>query len=376
MNRINLIVKPTDFCNLRCKYCYNSYAEYNKRVLPLEDFEKMARLVAKTYDEIVIIWHGGEPSSVGLDYYRKAMEIEKAISFDQGTKFDNRMQSNGTLFNEEWAEFIKKNGFKIGISFDGVHNDTYRGGTNKTLNSMELFKKHGIKFCSMSVVVDGDYDLITNYEFFKERRIPIEFSYMIPEGAGKNMKQLSAEQYAEASIKLFDHWLHDLEGVSIRTFISNINLALGGHALICTCTSCHGKYLCINSDGKIYNCSRQSIHDYCIGDIHEIEKVEDCFSSEGFKELLRGSIKRRNVCKETCELFGICQGGCADIAICEGSLDKPPEYSCYIFKTLFAHVKKTMAEIFESKTSLATLNHFVREAIIKCMGVREDYSLL
>ena len=375
MSKLNLIIKPTDFCNMRCKYCYNSYSEYNKKVLPHEDLKKMLTIVAKAYDEIVIIWHGGEPSSVGLEYYERAMEIEKAISFEFGTKFDNRMQSNGTLFDEKWAVFIKENGFKVGLSFDGIHNDTYRGCTDKTLATMELFKKHGIRFPCMAVVVDGDYDLIANYEFFKEKRVPIEFSHMIPEGAGKNLKQLSAEQYADATIKLFDHWLYDLEGVSVRSFVSYINLALGGPSLICNYSSCHGKYLCINSDGSLYNCSRQSIHEYCLGNISEVSSVEEIFASDGFKKVLIGSIKRRNKCKESCEFFTLCQGGCADVAICEGALDTPPEYSCYIFGKVFTYIKNTLAELFEKKVSLATLNPFVREAIIKCLGVKEDYTI-
>ncbi|MBP3370670.1 MAG: radical SAM protein [Clostridia bacterium] len=375
MSKINLIIKPTEFCNLRCKYCYNNYSEYKKELLGEENLKKVLSVVARSYDEVVIIWHGGEPSSAGLDYYKRAVEIEKSITFELGTKFDNRMQSNGTLFDEKWVEFIKENSFKIGISFDGIHNDAYRGGTEKTLKTMELFKKNGIRFSSMAVVADGDYDLIANYEYFKEKRIPIEFSYVLPEGAAKSLKHYSAEKYAASSIELFEHWLADKDGVSVRTFVSYINLALGGPALICDHASCHGKYLCINSDGSLYNCSRQSIHEYCIGNIADVNSMEDIFASEGFKTVLRGSIQRRSVCKESCEYFPLCKGGCADVAICEGALDTPPKYNCLIFKTVFGHVKARLEEIFEKKTPLSEFNPFFRDAIIKCLGVREDYSL-
>ncbi len=375
MERINLIIKPTDFCNLRCKYCYNSYSEYKKQVLSDERLEKMLTVVAKRFNEIVIIWHGGEPTCVGLDYYKRAMEIEKRVAFHSGAKFSNRMQSNGTNFNEEWVHFIKENDFKVGISFDGIHNDTYRGGSEKTLRSMELFKKNGIRFGAMAVVVDGDYDLVANYEFFKEKKIPIEFTHVISEGGAKELKQLSASQYATAMCRLFDHWLCDLEGVPVRTFKSYTNLALGGPELICNHGSCHSKYLCINSDGNIYNCSRESVHEYCLGNIDEVSSVEEMYASEGFKALLRGSITRRNICKESCEYFNYCKGGCADVAICEGSLDTPPEYSCYVFRTVFSHVKNKVGEIFANNTSLATLNPAFRESVVSCMGVRENYSL-
>ena len=158
--------------------------------------------------------------------------------------------------------------------------------------------------------------------------------------------------------------------------MSHINLALGGGSLICNYSSCHGKFICINSEGNIFNCSRQAIHEYCFGNIRDVERIEDCFASDGFKALLKGSIARRNICKETCDMFELCQGGCADIAMCEGGVDRPPEYSCYIFKRLFNYIKQTITEIFETKTSLATLNPWVRSALIKSMGVKEDCTFL
>lgn len=375
MSRISLVVKVTDACNMRCKYCYNGETGYTKKILTHENFKKIISILAKSYDEIVVIWHGGEPLTCGLEYYEEAVRIEEEVTFAYGTRLENHVQTNGTLINDAWVKFFKKHGFKVGMSFDGIHNDTYRGRTEETLAAMELLKKNGIKFGTMAVVVDGDYDLIANYNFFKEKKIPIEFSHMVSEGSGKNLQKLSADQYASATVALFDHWLHDKEGVGVRTFLSYIILALGGPAKICNNASCHGKYLCITATGDLYNCSRHSIQDYPFGNIENVSTAEDIFASEGFMNLLRGSIARRKTCKEICEYFNLCQGGCADIAITEGDITTPPQYSCICFRTVYPHVKQAVSEIFENKTPLSELNPSVREALMQCLGVTEAASL-
>ena len=80
MKRISLIVKVTNGCNLRCKYCYNGGAGFSNEVLKIEHFKKMLSLLGDEYDEATLIWHGGEPLTAGKEYYKKAMEIEEEIS--------------------------------------------------------------------------------------------------------------------------------------------------------------------------------------------------------------------------------------------------------------------------------------------------------
>ena len=375
MSRIILIAKVTDACNMRCKYCYNGETGYTNKKLSHEDFKKIMSILARSYDEIVVIWHGGEPLTVGLDYYEKAVKIEEEVTFAYGTRLENHIQTNGTLINDAWVKFFKKHDFKVGMSFDGIHNDTYRGRTNETLAAMELLKKNNIRFGTIAVVVDGDYNLVENYKFFAERKVPIEFSYMVSEGSGRNLAKLSAEQYAAATVELFDHWLYDKNGVGIRTFLSYILMALGGPAKICNNASCHGKYLSITATGDLYNCSRHSIQEYPFGNIAEVNEAGDIWASEGFKSLIKGSIERRKVCASTCEYFELCKGGCADVACSEGSLTVPPEYSCICFKTLFPHIQAAIKKIFEEKVPLSELNPSIRESVAKCFGVTEESSL-
>ena len=356
MKKIEVILKVTEKCNLRCKYCYNSDIEYSGNCLSKERFEKLLRVLLTGYNLIHIIWHGGEPLSAGIDYFREVMDVERRVQIETGVVIENSIQTNGTLVNTEWVRFFKEHSFRVGISFDGVDNENYRSGTEKVLKAMKMLRDEGLGFGCNAVVADNDYDLKKNYQFFKENGISFDFSRMISEGGAKSMNGVDAKAFAKNMCELFDEWIHDKDGVSVRTFALYLNFALGGRFRICSCASCHMKYLSITPDGSVYNCARESMRQYPFGSIDDFTSVSEIFNSNGATSLITGSVVRRKKCKETCEYFGLCGGGCADVAITEGRLDESPEETCYIFKTVYSHVKKTVDKLLADKTPLSELN--------------------
>ena len=201
MDKINVIVKTTNACNLRCKYCYNSESGYTTEILPLDKLEKFLTMLAVDFREIVLVWHGGEPTYCGLDYFKKIVEMEDRIHAVNGVVIRNSLQTNGTLLNEEWIDFFKKYDFKVGLSFDGKDNDKYRQQGEKTLKAMQLMQKKGLNASCLAVVADDDYDLIENYEFFASKNIAVEFSYLFMEGGAKTMGSLTKEKYVEKYLK-------------------------------------------------------------------------------------------------------------------------------------------------------------------------------
>lgn len=365
MKKVEVILKVTDACNLRCKYCYNSEKGYKKNCVSLENFEKLLTLLLERYNLIHIIWHGGEPLTAGLDYFERAMEIERKINMRSSVTIENSVQTNATLINDAWIKFFKKNNFRIGISFDGEDNEKYRQQTDKTLKAMKKLRAAGVNFSCLAVVADDDYDLKKNYLYFKNQKISFDFSRVFNEGAARELKKTSAESFAKKLIDLFDEWLYDVDGVSVRTFAAYLNMALGGKSRICNCSSCHGKYICLTPDGNLYNCGREGLTAYPFGNIENIGGIGEAFSSEGAKKLIGGSIARREKCK-SCEYFSLCQGGCADIAIGENGLENIPEISCYLFKTVYSHIVAKIGEVIEKKTPLDRLNPAVKAVMAKC----------
>ncbi|MBQ7415957.1 MAG: radical SAM protein [Oscillospiraceae bacterium] len=368
MKKIEVILKVTDACNLRCKYCYNSEKAYVKNCLPLEQFEKFLNVLLTGYNLIHIIWHGGEPLCAGIDYFRKAMDVERRVHIQSGVTIENSIQTNGTLINREWIQFFKEHDFRVGISFDGIENEAYRGQTDKTLRAMDTLRAAGLRFGCNAVVSNDAYDLKANYRFFKEKKISFEFSPLLSEGGGKSMPSTGSVRYAQALCDLFDEWIYDVDGVSVRTFSLYLNLATGGRFRVCTCASCHLKYLSITPDGTVYNCGRDSVGKYPFGKIDDFENTKQIFASEGAKALIGGSVLRREKCKASCEYFGVCAGGCADIAIMENGLENMPTDFCHTFKTVYKHVSETFAELVKNNTPLSQLNPAVKAILAKNMA--------
>lgn len=368
MKKIEVILKVTDACNLRCKYCYNSEKNYKNETLSLERFEKLLNVLLTGYNLIHIIWHGGEPLCAGLDYFKAAMDVEKKVHIQSSVVIENSIQTNGTLINDQWIKFFKEHDFKVGISFDGVENEKYRQQTDKTLAAMKKLKEAGISFGCNAVVADNDYDLAANYKFFKEHRLAFDFSRILYEGGAKNMPSLETQAYTKALCDLFDQWIYDTDGVSVRTFALYLNLAKGGRYRICSCCSCHTKYLSISSDGSLYNCGRASMTEYPFGNIDNFESAQEIFASEGAMALLLGSIERRNKCKESCAFFPVCAGGCADIAIMEHGLENIPTDYCYSFKTVYTHVKETFDRLMNEQVPLSSLNPTVKTVLAKSLA--------
>lgn len=364
MKSLTLIVKVTDGCNMRCKYCYNSDSGYTSPVLPLEKLEKLLSVLATEFNEISVVWHGGEPLIAGMDYFARALEIENTIAKRcSSLKFTNSVQTNGTLINAKWAKFFKQNNFNPGISFDGLNNDKYRGNTEKTLAAIKLLKKHNVPFGCMSVVADDEFDLRANYDYFAKLGVGVEFSPVFAEGVGKNAKQ-NTEKFASDLISLFDFWLTDTKGVAVRTFASYLSMALGQNRRICANCSCIGKFLSISPDGKLYNCNRYSVRQYPFADVDDVQIIKDIFGGEKFVEFLKGSIERRNKCKSTCDLFDACNGGCSDCAMIENGLTEIPQNSCYLFKTVYRHIKQAADKLVTQQPPLNTLNPTVAKILI------------
>lgn len=174
-------------CNLACEYCY--YLE-KKGMLPGvnpaergacemtdDTLERFVRLYieAQSMPEVLFCWHGGETLLRPLSFYEKAMELQ--LRYAGGRAILNTIQTNGTLLNDEWCRFFKRNGWMVGISIDGPRefHDEYRRNRSgapsfdKVMRGINLLKKHGVEWNALAVVNDYNADFpLEFYRFFKE----------------------------------------------------------------------------------------------------------------------------------------------------------------------------------------------------------------
>ena len=124
-----LILQPTAFCNISCRYCYLPNRNETHR-LQVDDLETVVHRLVKDdlFGEFVeICWHAGEPLAVGVPYYEAAVRTIRNI-IPSGTAICHTIQTNGLLINQDWCRFFADNGVNLGISLDGpedIH-DRYR----------------------------------------------------------------------------------------------------------------------------------------------------------------------------------------------------------------------------------------------------------
>ena len=181
--RIHVLAKPTGaICNLACSYCFFLDKELlypgSKFRMSDEVLENYIRQLIKAHrsPQVTVAWQGGEPTLMGIDFYRRAIELQEKYR-KPGMTFENTMQTNGTLLNDEWCRFFKENNFLIGISIDGPRelHDAYRvdkkgeGSFDRVMKGLRLLQKHGVEYNVLTTVnrINADYPLEV-YRFLRD----------------------------------------------------------------------------------------------------------------------------------------------------------------------------------------------------------------
>lgn len=335
MNTINTLIKPTRSCNLRCKYCFHEKYGYDNNLLDMNKLKKYIDLLSQTYNHINIIWHGGEPLVVPLTYYEEIYDYCKK----KNALFTYSMQTNGTLLNQENIDFFKANKTNIGISFDGLGNENTRSHTKETLKGIALLQKNNY-YPGAIIVINGDNvnNLIEEYEYFKSLNLSMKLNPMFNDGAAiNNALYLNADDYINNFIKLFKYWYRDNNcNINVTTCEELISLIFNKHSYVCTHNSCLGKWLCLDSDGEIYPCDRLCTNEYSLGNIDNINSINEVFLNDNFLKLLKYSVARRNECIKNCKYYKNCYAGCNSNAIL--SQENNYNQSCYIQKAILQEI--------------------------------------
>src|SRR3954452_10086075 len=180
----HLMAKPTGaICNLDCQYCFF----LSKEMLYPGSRFRMAEELQETYvrqlleaqagaPEVVVAWQGGEPTLMGLDFFRRSIELERRYA-RPGQRILNTLQTNGTLLNDEWGAFLRENDVLVGISIDGPRemHDIYRvdkGGKptfDRVLRGLDVLKRHDVDWNVLTTVnaANGDHGA-TVYRYLRD----------------------------------------------------------------------------------------------------------------------------------------------------------------------------------------------------------------
>ena len=351
--RINLLVMPTDICNMNCLYCFHESYHEKEGKMSLATLQKLYEITFKHYSEVAIIWHGGEPLVMGLDFYKKALEMQKQFC---GVKVRNSIQSNLTLLTDKFADFLCENDFGVSTSFDGCKNDETRGNSEEILKGREKIiarkKNCGVIMVLSKINIDS---LIESYECFKSKNINFTINpySSIPSPADERLK-LDADYTVKKILELFEYWLHDTScKIRISYFERFLDFVVYQKKDLCVYNSCLGKWMGIRYDGTIMPCNRWLPAEYSYGNVWDYEDLSQAFESSGFKKLISEAIERRYKC-QSCVAFPLCSGGCNNAAFNENGIANNGGKTCIMMKAIYQHI----IEVFKNIQAASPENDF------------------
>ncbi|MFO8057749.1 MAG: anaerobic sulfatase maturase [bacterium] len=354
MNPFQLLIKPAaGDCNLACEYCF--YRETTPVLYPEEkrhrmSFETMDRVVSDLlsyrFPETVFCWQGGEPTLMGLDFFRETVQAQMKHG-QSGQSVGNAFQTNGIIINDEWARFFADYRFVVGLSLDGpreIH-DRYRntvkgeGTFDRVMATAELFRKHGVAFNILCVVNRFNQDRAREvYRFF--RMNGFDYIQFIPcletdPDTGEVLPfSATPEGLARFFGEAFDEYRRDgFPQVSERNFDALLNIHLTGQPNMCTFGKRCGEYLVIEHNGDVYPCDFFVEDKWKLGNVYE-KKLSEFFSHPLMKSFARAKSQRPAEC-EQCKWVEWCHGGCLKDRLPDRASGPGRTYFCPAYQALF-----------------------------------------
>ena len=367
MDDFQVFVKPVGAsCNLACSYCY--YLEkaelfnesgINRMTDDLLELYIAQHIQASSEQTIFFSWHGGEPTLAGLDYFRRIVVLQKK-HLPSNRSVLNGIQTNGTLLNEEWCQFMKKENFIVGISLDGPERfhsiNRFRKDGNpcfaEVLRGFQLLKLHEIPCEILCVVHDQNVQYpLEVYGFFKS--LNVEFLTFIPlverlspKGDKISDRTVPAKAFGEFLCVIFDVWkTEDIGRVKVQIFEEALRLAFGLEHTLCIFKPVCGGVPVIEHNGDFYSCDHFVDTEHRIGNIGQTTLFE---LLENPQQKAFGQAKLDllpEYCLK-CEVRNMCNGACPKDRFIETPDGKPGlNYLCEGYKLFFNHCKPFIDEV-------------------------------
>jgi len=351
----SVLVKPVSAdCNLACEYCFYSlkadlYPETKRhRMSDLVLRELVAQYMGLSWDRASFCWQGGEPTLAGLDFYRKAVEYQSLFAAP-GQIVENSLQTNGILIDEEWAKFLARHEFLVGVSLDGppeLH-DYYRKdhaaapSYDKVIEGIDWLRRFNVDFNILVLLNSRNIEHPKGlYRFFlKEGLRYLQFIPCLerdPETGKIAEYSITPEQYGRFLIEVFDEWtIGGVPKVYVRDFDELLIAYVTGEAPSCTFSRECGKYVVIEYNGDVYACDFYVEPQWFLGNFTE-QPLEEIIATEKFLKFKKQKSNLAGNC-EGCPWLKHCRGGCPKHWAVTNS---ERNYFCSSYRMFFEHSHK------------------------------------
>lgn len=364
----SVLIKPSGpDCNLKCTYCFylekaDIFRETTRHRMSDEVLERlMMQLATQASNPFNMVWQGGEPTLMGLDFYKKAADLQK--KFFRPKSYTNGFQTNGLLLNEEWADFFKKEDWLIGLSLDGpafIH-DEYRVDLGNKASHAKIEAKakmlieKDVKVNAMCCITslsaqypDEIYNYYKNLGMYFMQFIPIvETDKNDPSKAADF--SVTPEQYGNFLKRIFDLWYEDFMKGTNTVFVRDIESVffnyLGMKSPECVFNEECGGYLVVEYNGNTYSCDFYVEPEWELGNIKKDRMVE-MLNSEKQNQFGKAKNDLPAECY-TCEFYDKCYGGCPKDRIKDPRDQGQPRF-CQSYKIFFGHADARLKQIAEN----------------------------
>lgn len=331
-------------------------------------------IASQDTQEIVFAWQGGEPTLIGLNFFLKAVTLQK--KYANGKQITNTIQTNGTLLNDQWCEFFSDHRFLVGLSLDGpepIHDQHRidRGGKptfELVMKGLSLLKKHRVEVNILTCVTrQSSYKPLEIYHFLKQQNISyIQFIPIVEREVNEGAAELSlshatppslineevqqivtpwtveSEMYGEFLIQIFNEWVQqDVGSIFIMNFEWALASWLGIPSPICIFAEECGKAVAMEHNGDLYSCDHYVYPEYRLGNIKDgLLNIINLPSQLDFGQKKRDTLP--SVCRN-CEVRFACHGECPKHRFLVSNQNEPGlNYLCASYKKYFKHIDPYM----------------------------------
>jgi len=354
MQPFTLLIKPSGSdCNVDCTYCFYKcrapQVGTGRQRMSDEVLEKLIKdYLGLRFHLCGFAWQGGEPTLMGLDFYQRAVELQKMYGI-AGQEVGNSLQTNALLLdNADWCRFLHENKFLVGISIDGPKelHDHYRldlgghGTWERVMRAIECCKEHKVEFNTLTLVnhltadhPDEIFDFLIGLGVRYLQFIPcVELD---PQTGGIAGFSVAPKQYGDFLCRVFDRWLaFGPQRLSIRDFDSILSHYVGGHHTICTFDRQCSQYIVIEHTGDVFPCDFFVEPKWRLGNLFETP-MEHLAAGAQKKAFARRKQNLTNKCL-VCRHLALCRGGCLKDRLPYGAEGGAgPSYFCESYRQFF-----------------------------------------
>jgi len=352
MQPFTLLIKPSGSdCNIDCAYCfYKDRAPQFGRGRQRMSDEVLEKLVKDYmqlgFDVVGFAWQGGEPTLMGVDFFRRAVELQKKYG-SNSQEVSNTLQTNGILLDDNWCRFLHDNKFLLGISIDGPKgfHDRYRldhsgaGTFDRVIRGIENCKKHKVEFSALVLLNNKNAENPDElFDFLIENELTyLQFIPCVEREPGTgNIADFSItpKQYGDFLCRLFDLWYeYGPEKLNIREFDSLVTYYVMGKHTICAYSKQCAGFVVIEHSGDAFCCEFFVEPKWRLGNILEtpLEKL-----AKSGKKLVFAR-EKQNLCNRCllCSHLDICRGGCMKDRVRLSTDSGGQNYFCESYKRFF-----------------------------------------